>query len=328
MKPLLVLFFALVFLINSCGTVTVPSQKHVPTKVKPKTILQPAHIQSGFNHLGLPIALEGGAAASYKGLIYYFGGYGRRGSSNRIFSWTRHHQTRVGKLPRPLHDGAAATSGSFIYYVAGGSNKHGMYAGILRFNPRTKKIQTFTHLPVGLSDVSVVVSGSKLYVIGGFSGTVWSKKIYQVDLQSGKVSILATLPIGIRYTATAVLNHALYVFGGLTASGPTASSEKVSLTTGKVSVIASLPTPLLYHQAMAFGNSVILVGGANQGFSANVYAYRPKHGYQLLGHLPQPQGYAPLVRQKKILYLLGGETKHGLTNQVIWLQVRAIRLKS
>jgi N-acetylneuraminic acid mutarotase len=91
-----------------------------------------------------------------------------------------------------------------------------------RFDPRDGKWEDLAPLPQGRSSHDAAVSGSKLYVIGGWelgdkNGGVWHETAYMCDLADAKPQWQETAKPPFNRRALAVAAHAgkIYVIGGM-----------------------------------------------------------------------------------------------------------------
>src|SRR5205823_6817556 len=93
------------------------------------------------------------------------------------------------------------------------------FSGIGRYDPRAGSTRLVGSLPTPLSDLAVATVGSIMYVVGGFTGSIFSDRIYAYR-GGARASTAGRLPYGLRYAAVAALNGKLLIAGGRTTDGP------------------------------------------------------------------------------------------------------------
>jgi hypothetical protein len=160
---------------------------------------------------------------------------------------------RVGAMPAPFHDAAAALVGGRLVVFGGGAASG------------TDVVQAFRgsvigRLPTAASDLEAASVGGDVVLVGGFDGTSF---LTSVDETSDGVRFrrIATLPAGLRYAAVAAVGDAVIVAGGLTPHGPTAAILRIDVGTAAVRRIDRLPRPLAHAAALALGGEAYVLGG-------------------------------------------------------------------
>lgn len=144
------------------------------------------------------------------------------------------HWTMSTPFPQPRTDYAAgALAGKLV--IAGGTFWEGskghwtkklFSASTHAFDPATQTWEELPDLPTPLACAASVVIGKKLYVLGGYTGTKPSRKIYTFAMESGKYAWtnLGTLPSDRLFAAAVTAGKQLFVLGGTTRFEPTDAS--------------------------------------------------------------------------------------------------------
>jgi len=113
--------------------------------------------------------------------VYIVGGYttgsGTTGDTYKLSMSTKQWVKQSSlNTPRGYH-GCAAWDGGVI--VVGG--RGGDYlSSVEKFNPVSNKWFTFTPLPTTLARMQAFVWDNDLYVLGGYDGNEWNKKVYKI----------------------------------------------------------------------------------------------------------------------------------------------------
>ena len=126
----------------------------------------------------LPVGLRYSAVAAADGRLLIIGGSTPSQASNGIYSFdpATGSVRRIGRLPRPITHGSAATLGSSVYLVGGrGDLLDAQTATVWAINPQSGAVSVAGRLPRALSDAGVVTVGAAIVVAGGLDaagGTV------------------------------------------------------------------------------------------------------------------------------------------------------------
>ncbi len=126
----------------------------------------------------LPVGLRYSAVAAADGRLLIIGGSTPSQASDSVYSFdpaTGLVRT-IGRLPRPITHGSAATLGSSVYLVGGrGDLLDAQTAIVWAIDPRLGTVRVAGRLPRALSDAGVLTVGDRIVVAGGLDaagGTV------------------------------------------------------------------------------------------------------------------------------------------------------------
>ena len=109
-------------------------------------------------------------------------------------------QRFVGTVSDAFHDAAGAVIGGHLVIFGGGSGESSDL--IQAFDLASHKTTVIARLPRPLSDLAAAVSGSAVYLVGGFNGHVPQKTIYSTT-DGVAFRTAGKLPVGLRYAAVA-----------------------------------------------------------------------------------------------------------------------------
>jgi hypothetical protein len=226
--------------------------------------------------------------------------------------------TRAGRLALPSHDAAGALLAGQAYVFGGGAAA--TVADVQALHPGGTAVVA-AQLPQPRSDVSAVTLGSTAYLLGGYDGATYDRRVFATS--DGRVfRRVATLPVPVRYPAVAGVGRQIWLFGGQTPSGLTGAIQQVSLDTGKAAVVGHLPDPATGAAAFVLGGRVYVAGGqvlergqasgpvtSGPGLitSNQVLAFDPAHDVMTAaGQLPVPVANAAAAVLAGTAYLIGG----------------------
>ena len=213
---------------------------------------------------------------------------------------------RVGRLPTPTHDAAAALLGPSVYLFGGGEAVSS--PAVVRVDPATGRARSAGNLGEPLSDLGAVSAGRVAYLVGGYTGAKFATAILRY--RPGHVPTLVTrLPSGLRYAGVAMLGGRIYVAGGLTTSGESAAVYAVDPASRSVTQVATLPSPVAHAPLAAFGRFLYLVGGTDASGAAldSILRIDPASGIVVTaGRLPSSLADAAATRIGKRIVVLGG----------------------
>jgi hypothetical protein len=252
---------------------------------------------------------------------YAFGGLDASGASTGTISMLEGSSVRtVGRLPVPIHDAAAAASSTGRLYVMGGGQTTSA-AGIATFDPASRRTRLVATLPVPLSDLAVATVGSTTYVVGGYTGSQWSDRIYA--MAGGHVRSAGRLPQGLRYAAVAALSGSVIIAGGRTESGPSRAVYRFSPATGRVSLIGRLPQGLMHAAAGTLDGVMYVVGGIGRDGAAvrSVLAVTAGGTVHQAATLPVPLSDAGVASLPGRIVVIGGSAGGAPSRAVLQLSM-------
>ena len=213
--------------------------------------------------------------------------------------------TSDGRLATGVHDSAGAVVGSHMMVYAGGASAE--VAGIQQLTAGGTAT-TLGALPEPRSDLVVATVGSKVVVLGGYTGTATLADVL-VSSDGVHFTVLAKLPVPVRYPAVVVRGTDVYLYGGDVARQPTDVIQRVSVSAGTAAVVGHLPRATGHGAAMVLGGSVWLAGGTFPGgTSSRIYRSTDGVTFTQVGLLPGPRSDMGVVVLDGVGYLIGGET--------------------
>jgi hypothetical protein len=218
--------------------------------------------------------------------------------------------TRIGALPGPLHDAAAATVAGRTYLFGGGVSSS--FASIEQVSAAGVATPAGS-LPKPASDLAAAVIGETVYLVGGYTGAVPLRTI--LAWRPGSAArTAALLPKPLRYAAVSAVDGRLLIAGGT--SGENASSSVYSFepASGEVRQIATLPHPLTHASAAALRGAMLVFGGreaAPDSQSAQILAISTQGAVHAAGALPRALSDVAAVTVGDHVLLAGGRDGAG-----------------
>jgi N-acetylneuraminic acid mutarotase len=261
----------------------------------------------------LPAPVYRTVAVAAGGRIFVLGGHDLAGgsvTSVEAFDPRRGVARRAGTLFYPTHGAAAADLGGRILVFGGASTS--VRDVVQQFLPASGRSRVVGHMPTVRADVTAVVAGRRVILVGGFDGvgpqsSVWATR------DGRHFTVVARLPQPVRYPAVAALGADVYAFGGLISGGEytgtfTNDIQRVDLRTGSARIIGHLPTPLAHAMAAAVLGRIYLLGGSTpHGPSNAIRRLVPADGRTVAaGRLRRPLTDAAVASLGPTIYLLGG----------------------
>ena len=163
------------------------------------------------------------------------------------FDTEKNTLVQVGNFGVAGYDAGVAIVGTKIYVVGGKSSSTSTTGGtkIQYYNFGTN---TFfyhsTQLPVGLYSMGCVAIGSKIYIIGGATGSsTYANTIYCFDTITGNIRELSTtLPVGLKSMSCEAIGDGVYIMGGTSNLGVTTigyfdSAAAVAVENGTLQIV-------------------------------------------------------------------------------------------
>ena len=220
-------------------------------------------------------AFHDAASAVIGGGLFIFGG----GSATSIdtvqnFDLARHTTAVVGRLPQPLSDLTAVSSGGTVYLIGGYDGKTAraeVYSTTDGVSYRTLAL-----LPLGLRYAAVAFAAGRIVIAGGVTDVGVVSTVLVLDPRTGRVSMLGHLPAPLGHASALALGGEVYIFGGRSTSG-TATSDitRVDPVSGSIAPVGRLPQPIADAAAVETGpHSGMLIGGWRNHAVAQVVTVR------------------------------------------------------
>ena len=160
------------------------------------------------------IAKRFGSAEIVGNNLYVFNGFVANNTYNdalEVVDLTTGSVSNTGLVnPQPAAVAGVAKQGNIIYSF-GGNTASGYSNKLYAFNTTSLVATELATMPIAAETKGEIVNG-KLYVIGGFNGSV-SDKIYVYDIATNIWTNEYDLPQGLSANATAVIGNNIYVAG-------------------------------------------------------------------------------------------------------------------
>ena len=267
--------------------------------------------------LALPVALDAESAVAIGNRVYVIGGIVPDGSTTADM-WTADFAAggpwhKLGSLPQPTHDAAAAILGGAIDVFGGGVSASVDTAW--QINPATGAATALPKLPRPLSDAGIGVVGSTAYIVGGFDATNFRTEILSWRPGETTYQVAGHLPAGLRYAAVAASDGQLLIFGGVTVNGVSNAILRFDPASGSVTRLGSMPVAAEYMSAApAPRNGAIWVMGGftHNGPLADIWSWTAgATSLTRLAALPASQYYGAAVAIGSSVYVLGGKAPDG-----------------
>lgn len=189
------------------------------------------------------------------------------------------------------------------------------------YDPSTDRWTIKAPLPVGLHHAGAAAVGDRLYVIGGFTASLFSiwqpvASVYLYDPKTDSWTERAPMPTPRGALTVAEFGGKLFAIGGKGERGNSAAVEVYDPSSDTWASRAALPTPRDHLAAATVGQTIYTIGGRINGdYGQNlgtVEAYDPlADRWNQVANLPTPRsGIAAGVVQETI-YVFGGEQPEG-----------------
>jgi Kelch motif len=166
---------------------------------------------------------------------------------------------RLGFVPEPFHDGAAAVIGHRLFVFGGGAATSS--SAVQAFDLQTHDAAVVAHLARPLSDLVAATTGRAVYLVGGYDGTMPRSEIYRT-YDGVHFDLVGRLPVGLRYPAVSAANGDLFIAGGVSASGPSSAVYRFDAGTRDVSTVGQLPVASAHAVAITVGSGIEVLGGS------------------------------------------------------------------
>ncbi len=189
------------------------------------------------------------------------------------------------------------------------------------YDPAADRWTTLSPLPSKVHHAGSAALASKLYVVGGFTQSlfyVWRPiaSLYIYDPETGIWSEGPPMPTPRGALAVAGLDGKLYAVGGYDGNANSGAVEVYDPSTNRWTAKAPLPTPRDHLAAVAVKNRLYAVGGRlNRDYSRNlavVEVYDPAADrWTTVKELPTPRSGMTAAAMFDVIYVIGGEAPQG-----------------
>jgi YVTN family beta-propeller protein len=221
----------------------------------------------------LPGAFHDGAAVRIGSYVYEFGGGDGIRQLDQILRVDPRTGTaiRVGSLPAPSSDHAAAVLAGQAYIVGGYTGRSWLNT-IVAWRPG-ETARVIAHLATPLRYAAVTAAQGKIVVAGGSlpNGNA-SRAVYSFDPRGRALHRLDSLPAATTHAGAAALSNRALVIGGRSARADTPTSRIVAIDpkSGRVRVAGHLPRPVSDAAVTTLGRTVLVAGGRGQQTDAQL----------------------------------------------------------
>ena len=214
-------------------------------------------------------------------------------------------------------------------YVVGGFNEPGLanffdYTishAVEVYDPKTDSWTTTTPLPEGRHHAGIASIDGHLYVVGGFSQSLFSvwhaeDTVYRYDPSTSEWSELTAMPTARGGLGVAVFEGRLYAIGGYDGKNNPPSVEAFDPKADSWTSRAPLPTPRDHLAVATVGSRIYAIGGRpklNYGKNMSVVEeYDPATDHwRSRAELPTARSGITAGVVGGQIYVLGGESKGG-----------------
>jgi hypothetical protein len=183
--------------------------------------------------------------------------------------------------------------------------------------PRSLQVSPAPYqLPSGLAREVVVSDGPDLLLAGGLTGRDTSTAAVRLlHPSTGRTTRVGRLAVPTHDAAGATLGGRTFLFGG----GEQASVATVQVVTAHRTATAAghLPRPRSDLMAVTRGGTAYLLGGYDgAGYDATVLATRDGRRFSVVARLPVPVRYPAVALLGGQIWVFGGQTSSGITNDI------------
>ena len=181
-------------------------------------------------------------------------------------------------------------------------------------------------LPSGLSREVVLPHGPDLLIAGGLTvrGTS-TATVRRLNPATGSTTRMGRLAVPTHDAAGATVGGRTFVFGGgeqasvatvQEVTGP-AARARAATTPGSPMVTGRLPRPRSDLTAVTQGGTTYLLGGYDgTTYDATVLATPDGRRFTVAARLPVPVRYPAVAVLGRQIWVFGGQTSHGITNDI------------
>ncbi len=235
-------------------------------------------------------------------------------------------------MPNPRTEVTAAALDGLLYAGGGLQAGGGATDEVDVYNPTADKWSRSVPFPEPLHHTSLVASGGRLYLIGGYradgsaSAKVWSRtageKTWRAEppLRTARGAFGAAVDSGGR----------IHVFGGASRFEPlgrlVATNEVMDPRQGFWRALGDMPGPRDHLTAAAVGNTIVVIGGRDLSYTKNmrrVDIFNARTNAWRSGpELRKARGGIAAAAVGSLVCVFGGEDPSGTFPQVECLDVR------
>jgi hypothetical protein len=233
-------------------------------------------------------------------------------------------------MPLPRTEVAAAVAGGEIVVVGGFRADGSTSARADAYSPRLDRWRRLPSLPVAVNHAMAVGVGRRVYVVGGYSGSIGSGNAVRGAwvLDGGRWRTLPRPPAARAAGGAAVVRGRLYVAGGVGPNGLARQTMVLDLARRRWTT-APGPAPREHLAVTAFGGRVYALAGRLAGIDTNLatlQSYTPGARRWLdLPPVPHPRGGTGAAALAGRIVSAGGEEPSGAIGSVYAYDIGARR---
>ena len=177
----------------------------------------------------------------------------------------------TNSLPGALSSSAAVVTNSRIYLFGGntgGTTVATVYTAPINADGTLGTWTTGTNLPAALQQLTPIVTNSRVYLIGGYTGTSATSTVYTAPINAdgtiGTWTTVTSLPSLFMHSAPLVTNSRVYLIGGYVSSASSivyTAPINADGTIGTWTTGNSLPAGLRLTRPVVTNSRIYLFGG-------------------------------------------------------------------
>ncbi len=224
----------------------------------------------------LPTARSEVGVTAAGGLVYSIGG--KTDGSGLISTVSTYNPTtdtwaNVAPLPGPARDhiGAASVNGK-VYAIGGLTGWPGPSTNLLYvYDPATNAWTQKANTPIAIGAAGVAVIGTKIYVMGGLSGSAAGNSALVYDTVADSWTTLPNMPTSRDHLVAAAIGGRIYAIGGrnTTVGSILSANEYYDTETGTWASAAPMPTARGGMAAAVLNGRIYVFGGEGNAAAGN-----------------------------------------------------------
>jgi len=231
--------------------------------------------------------------------------------------------TSDGTLPVNLHASSVIVTSSRVFLLGGWNGSaviNTIHSAVIQTDGTLGAFTAIGTLPVNLHRSSAIVTSSRVFLLGGWTGSATINTIHSAVIQTdgtlGAFTAIGTLPVNLHASSAIVTSSRVFLLGGWTGSAAinTIFSAVIQAdgTLGAFTAVGTLPVNLHRSSAIVTSSRVFLLGGNNGSaaintiFSAVIQADGTLGAFTSVGTLPSNLSHSSVAVTQNRVFLLGG----------------------
>ncbi len=289
----------------------------------------PVNSQRWSTHKPMTIPRAGEAAVVYNNGIYVMGGESAEGITalSSLYAPDTDSWVDVPSMPVAVTDISAGVLGRKIYIPGGKMASEKISDTLQVFDPQANSWDDSIHLPIRLSGYALAVYEGKLFIFGGWDGTKYLSSVYSYNPDIDQWNQQVDMPTSRAYAEAAVVDNQIFVMGGFDGKKAQTVNEVFTPDSPKPwQEFSPLPEARYGFGVANLVDTIYLIGGmshpeTNPAIGENLMPleFIPSTGLWVITDNPGLPFGTDLVMVPfgRLIYILGGRNKNGITNQVI-----------